>query len=177
MAVIDSGIGAEDRLGHGTAIAAVILKKAPKAELSSFKIFDDRLACRIEALVRSIEWCAEHAIDIANLSVGTPNPSHAEVLLDAVEKARAAHVTIVSAYGWLPGNLHPVIAVDEDRTCPPNSFRTRSVNGRRILACSGYSKGVSFAVASATGFLASACDHCGPKPFDLLDLLVPQAKL
>ncbi len=177
VAVIDSGIGAEDDLGHGTAVASLIRQRAPGAELCSVKIFDKRLACGIGALVRAIEWCASHDIHIANLSVGTANPLHAEVLLSAVEKARSAGVTVVSAYGWLPGDLESVVAVDDDRTCPPGGYRIRNMKGRRILACSGASQGVSFAVANASGLLASVCDQCGPERVDLLDFLVLQSKL
>lgn len=159
-----------DRIGHGTSVAATILGHAPQAELIPVKIFDRSLVCRIEHLVESIEWCAENAVDIVNLSVGTANPMHAHALAQAVARTRAAGVTVVSAYGWLPGSLHPVIAVDEDRTCPEGQFRVRTTAaGRRILACMGNGKGVSFAVANATGLLA-----CLPRleALDLVEFLV-----
>lgn len=181
VAVIDSGIGADDRLGHGSKVASIIRQHAPDADLVSVRIFEDRLACRIETLVAAIQWAARNGIDIANLSVGTPNPSHAESLLQAVQVARTAGVAIVAACGWLPGNLPGVIAVDEDRTCPFGTWRTRMSQGRRVVACSSELRGVSFAVAAATGHLArelAALRSLGrPEPADLLDLLVTQAEV
>ena len=49
-----------DRLGHGTAVTAAIKEKAPEAELLAVKVFGDRLATSCGALVRAIEWAAEH---------------------------------------------------------------------------------------------------------------------
>lgn len=209
VAVVDSGINSshprissvagsfvlagdddQDRVGHGTAVAATILEHAAAhLELYSVKIFDRTLACRIDLLVRAIEWCANNAIYLANLSVGTPNPSHAGPLARAVEQARSAGVIVVSAHGWLPGNLDGVIAVDEDRTCPRDKFRMRKVNGRSILACSGRPpagdlKGISFAVANATGLLAGALGTAETlrregslEAGNLLDLLIAQTEL
>ncbi len=173
IAVVDSGINPrlariaggvsltggdlDDRVGHGTAVAAAILERAPDVELYAVKIFDRTLACDLDRLVCALAWCGQNHIDIVNLSIGTADPSHAGALAEAVSQLKA---TVVSAYGWLPGNLDGVVAVDEDRTCPPGECRSRVIDSRRILVCSGASpegalRGVSFAVANATGFLAA----------------------
>lgn len=186
IAVIDSGVHAGhphingiaggvamvgddliDRIGHGTAVAAAIREKAPEAELYAVKVFDAKLACRIDALIQAIDWCAGNKIDIANLSLGTQNEAHAEPLREAVERARAAGTMIVAAWQWWPGRLDQAIAVDLDWSCPRDQYRTRVENGRTIIMASGYPRpipgvapdrnlsGISFAVANVTGLLAS----------------------
>src|SRR2546421_12922712 len=64
-----------DRIGHGPAVAAVILEKAPAAALFAVKIFHDRLAARIEPLICAIDWCIRNRMDLINLSLGTENPA------------------------------------------------------------------------------------------------------
>jgi subtilisin family serine protease len=99
-----------DRLGHGTAVAAVIREKAPEAEIFAVKIFHDRLATGIETLVRAIEWSVENGMHLINLSLGTSNPDHEAALRAAVERVREKGITLVAAYEdggvrWLPGCL------------------------------------------------------------------------
>ena len=43
------------RLGHRTAVTAVICEKAPESEVFAVKIFHDSLATHIEALVAAID--------------------------------------------------------------------------------------------------------------------------
>jgi subtilisin family serine protease len=105
-----------DRIGHGTAVAAVIREKAPAAEIFAVKIFHDKLATRIETLVRAIDWCVENGMHLINLSVGTSNPDHEAALRAAVEHVRANGITLVAAYEdsgvrWLPGCLPCLPAV------------------------------------------------------------------
>src|ERR1051326_7035228 len=69
-----------DRLGHGTAVAAVIREKAPAAELWAVKIFHYSLAAPIDPLVRAIDWCLARKMRFLNLSLGTGNPAHEALL-------------------------------------------------------------------------------------------------
>jgi len=157
-----------DRLGHGTAVTAVIREKAPDAEIFAVKIFHEALAARIDALVAAIDWCARHRMDLINLSLGTDNPTHEPVLAAAI--ARAGGSVIVAAgedegIRWLPGSLPGVVAVRLDWSCPRDEFR---VDGEMAYRASGYPrpapgipvdrnlKGLSFAVANVTGLLARA---------------------
>lgn len=59
-----------DRLGHGTAVAAVIRGMAPQAELYAVKIFDDKLATYPSVLITALEWALEQKVHIVNLSLG-----------------------------------------------------------------------------------------------------------
>jgi subtilisin family serine protease len=123
----------------------------------------------VAALVAAIDWATSRGVRLVNLSLGTSDVAHEAALLAAVERAVAAKVLIVSAVDpgatrWLPGSLPGVIRVELDWDCPREEVRVEE-NGR-LLRASGYPrdipgvpreknlKGISFAVANATGFLA-----------------------
>ncbi len=161
-----------DRIGHGTAVAAVIREKAPSAEIFAVKIFHDSLATRIEPLIRAIDWSVENGIHLINLSLGTNNDAHAPALLSALERVRAKDIRLVAAFEdsgvrWLPGALPGAVPVALDWNCPRDQYRTSTLaDGRILYLASGYPrpipnvppernlKGISFAVANVTGLLA-----------------------
>jgi Subtilase family len=164
-----------DRLGHGTAVAAAIREKAPGSDLLAVKVFWRTLATSVTTLVRAIDEACARGATIVNLSLGTTEHRHRDKLAGAVARARAAGVFIVSAMEstdgrWLPGDLDGVIPVHLDWACVRDGYRIMSENGRSIIAASGYPrdipgvprernlKGISFAVANATGFVARALE-------------------
>jgi hypothetical protein len=156
------GVGADpvDRLGHGTAVAGAIREKVPDAELFAVKVFDRRLSAQIGAILRALEWCREQRMDVVNLSLGTENPDHRAPFVEAL----CGNGVVVSAAGMLPGILPGVIAVEADESCPRDRFR----HGDGLYLASPYPRpipgvppernlrGVSFAVANMTGFVARA---------------------
>ncbi|HEY1341125.1 MAG TPA: S8 family serine peptidase [Bryobacteraceae bacterium] len=162
-----------DRIGHGTAVTAVIREKAPDAEIFAVKIFHDALATRIDTLVRAIEWSIAHGMDAINLSLGTRNPEHEPALRSVVAHLEAASVRLIAAYEdedgrWLPGSLPGAVPVALDWDCPREEFRVeRLEDGRMLYRASGYPrpipgvppernlKGISFAVANVTGFIGA----------------------
>jgi len=170
-----------DRLGHGTAVAAVIREKAPDAKIYAVKIFHRSLAAQIGPLVQAIEWSARNGIDLINLSLGTSNPAHEAVLRQAVGAVRG-RCTIVAAgedagVRWLPGAIDGVIPVQLDWECPREEFReVPDAAGRTTYRASGYPrpipgvppernlKGLSFAVANVTGLLAARACVTQPSP-------------
>jgi hypothetical protein len=161
-----------DRIGHGTAVTAVIREKAPDAEIFAVKVFHHRLATGIVTLVRAIEWCVENGMHLINLSLGTSNPSHEAALGAVVERVRVNGITLVAAYEdggvrWLPGCLPGVTPVALDWDCPRGEYRTEQLpDGRMLYRASGFPrpipgvppernlKGISFAVANVTGLFA-----------------------
>src|SRR5437879_6087499 len=119
-----------DRIGHGTAVAAVIREKAPDAELFAVKIFDRKLSTDVQTLAHAIEWCAAHGMQWINLSLGTANPEHAKLLQKAVDEALVQGATVVSAYEnggvrWLPGSLPGAVPVLLDWNCPREQCRVQ----------------------------------------------------
>lgn len=177
--VIDDGVrGAtdivslSDRLGHGTAVAAAIREKAPDTELFAVKVFDTTLATTGQSLVEAILWSIDQQVHIINLSLGTQNADHAQALGMAVQLAGDAGTLVVSAAPqpdavWLPGALPGVIAVNADWERSRDTCElTVGEDGRVTMSASAYPRpipgvppdrnmrGLSFAVANATGFLA-----------------------
>lgn len=162
-----------DRLGHGTAVVAAIKEKAPDSEIFAVRVFDRALSTSVTTLVQAIDWAARCGMHVANLSLGTSRPEHEPVLRDAVARACAAGLIIVSARDdggvrWLPGSLPGVVPVQLDWTCPRDALRSASIDGVVVFRASGYPRpipgvppaanlhGISFAVANVTGFVASA---------------------
>lgn len=162
----------QDRLGHGTAVAAAIREKAPAVALLAVKVFDRRLVTTGVALVEGIRWAIAQQVHLINLSLGTTNEAHRDVLVAAVAEAEAAGALVVAAAPqpdatWLPGALPGVIAVDVDWMCPRDECHGAiDDEGRVRLRASGYPRpipgvpvdqnvsGLSFAVANASGFIA-----------------------
>lgn len=147
-----------DTLGHGTAVMAAIMEKAPGAEYFAVRVFQTSLRTRIEFLIRAIEWSIEQGAHLVNLSLGTTNPQHAERFAPLISKT-----LLVSPTTAIPGSMEGVIGVHEDRDCPRYEYRRIS---EFEFAASPYPRpipgvslernlsGISFAVANMTGFLA-----------------------
>jgi len=163
-----------DRLGHGTAVTAVIREKAPAAEIYIIKVFDRELAATGQALVAACEHAIGRGVDIINLSLGTQNPDHEVALRPVVQRAVDAGVTIIAAgeqdgVRWLPGAIDGVWPVLLDWSVPREEYRvTPRAGSTPVCRASGYPrpipgvppdknlKGLSFAVANVTGLVAAA---------------------
>jgi subtilisin family serine protease len=193
VAIRDDGTLDEDfvdRLGHGTAVAAAIREKAPKAEIIAIKVFWRSLATSVVILVRAIDEAIARGAAVVNLSLGTADGRHRGELAAAVNRAQGAGVQIVSAIEdagvrWLPGDLAGVMPVQLDWSCARDAYRIVSEQGRSIIAASGYPrdipgvprernlKGVSFAVANASAFVARAIEAApgaaAPALFEMLE--------
>jgi hypothetical protein len=154
------GGDATDRLGHGTAVAGAIREKVGDAELYAVKVFDRRLTTNVGVILRALEWCRDHRMDLVNLSLGTENPAHR----DGFRRVIGVDLLVVSAANVLPGSLPEVIGVAADPDCPRDAFRYRA----GVFHASPYPRpipgvpvvrnlqGTSFAVANMTGLVAHA---------------------
>ena len=162
-----------DRLGHGTAVAAVIREKAPDAEIFAIKVFDRELAATSEALVAACDLALENGAHLVNMSLGTVNQAHEAALMAAVRRLLSAEIKVIAAgqqdgVRWLPGSLPGVWAVSLDWTLPREECQSSTdASGARTFRASGYPrpipgvppernlKGLSFAVANVTGWVAA----------------------
>ncbi len=161
--------GYEDTLGHGTAVAAIIHHLNPEADLVAVKIFDRKLATSLPVVLRAIDWCLQHDIQIINLSLGTLNPEHRRAFEEAVGRTRAAGAVIVSALEInsepaLPGSLAGVIGV---RASAAEEYQVSDGYGKKIFTAPPFPRdipgvprernlrGVSFAVARISARIAS----------------------
>jgi subtilisin family serine protease len=163
-----------DRLGHGTAVTAVIREKAPAAEIFCIKVFDRELAATGTALVAAIEKAIEHSADIVNLSLGTQNRDHEPALASVMAEATAAGLVVIAAgeqdgVRWLPGTLPAVWPVLLDWSIARDECRVAMRAGAApVFSASGYPRpipgvppernlmGLSFAVANVTGLVAAS---------------------
>ena len=176
-----------DRLGHGTAVTAVIREKAPAAEILVAKVFDAELKATGAALVAACQWALDQQADLVNLSLGTTNPQHAEALAGVVARMREVGTVMVAAgeqdnVSWLPGTLPGVWSVTLDWALTREECRVTTVADHHMsLRASGFPrpipgvppernlKGLSFAVANVTGLLAGLLDReDGTTPADTL---------
>ena len=170
-----------DRLGHGTAVTAVIREKAPTADIWAVKVFDRELRATGAALVAALRWARAEGMDMVNLSLGTTNSDHEHALGEEVRGAREDGVLIVAAAPeadrrWLPGALPGVVRVELDLSMSREVCEfVDDADGALIVRASGYPrpipgvppernlKGLSFAVANATGFLANLWPEWPPQ--------------
>jgi hypothetical protein len=159
-----------DRLGHGTAVAAVIHEKAPAAEIYAVRIFDRRLSANIDTLMQGLEWCLANGMHVVNLSVGTANEKHRPRFEDFLRRAHAQDIFVVSSANMLPGMLVGAIGVESDHECEDETVRFR--NGKFLASpyprpIPGVPKevnlhGISFAIAHCTGMLARFLESYAP---------------
>ncbi len=159
-----------DVLGHGTAVMAAIMEKAPAAEYFAVRVFQSYLRTKIEFLLRAIEWSIERRVHLINLSLGTSNPEHAARFAPLIARAAEAGAILVSAASALPGSMPGVLSVREDRDCPRDQYRCVRTSEGLEFSTSGYPRpipgvppehnlnGISFAVANMTGFAARGCE-------------------
>jgi subtilisin family serine protease len=168
-----------DRLGHGTAVTAVIREKAPGAEVWVARVFDRRLETTVDALVAAIRWAIVRRAHLVNLSLGTSNQLHGDRLQAVVREAADAGIGVIAAgeqdgVRWLPGSLDDALSVTLDWTLPRETCVVAAgANALGHVRASGYPrpipgvdpernlKGLSFAVANATGLLALKLEEQG----------------
>jgi subtilisin family serine protease len=159
-----------DMLGHGTAVAGIIRAKAPEAELYSVKVFDRELRTHAPVIAAAIRWAVENNMDVINVSLGTSEKAHTELLWSACCEADARGLILVAATEPGSNEMYPatftnVIAVVGDENCgwdehyydpgAPDLFRAhpspRPLPGRP--QCRNL-KGHSFAAAHITALAA-----------------------
>ena len=170
---VDTGgkIGADfrDRIGHGTAVAAVIHEKAPEADLLPVRIFESSLTASPAILIVAIDAAVERGAVLVNLSLGTPNLEHEPALRACVERAVAVGARVVSpsrhrSRRWLPGSIGGAVGVELDWALErheilwdPEARAWRACGYPRPVAGvprEGNLQGISFAAANVSGLLA-----------------------
>lgn len=178
-----------DYIGHGTAVAGAICEKAPEALLYAVKVFDRALTTNIEAIIKAIDWCIENQIEVINLSLGTVNVEHRDVIETAIARAAEKGAVLVAAREMsgqpsLPGCLRAVIGVAVDWNCPRDTYRVAGLDDDPIFVASAYPRdipgvprernlnGISFAVANMTGFVTRAREFAPNAPVDQLKQLL-----
>lgn len=162
-----------DELGHGTAVAGVIMEQVPEAKLWSVKIFHQTLSTYMEVLCTAIEWCIEERMDLVNLSLGIRRDAPELKLL--CEQAADEGVLIVTACDeqnnlvW-PGYYDSVFGVRAGQHCSSDvffyhpeqkpSFHAFGLPRELAGPMQKFNfQGHSFAAAHVTGYLAKLKEH------------------
>jgi subtilisin family serine protease len=153
---VDRDSAWDDRLGHGTAVAATLRGHAPEAELYSIRVFHRALEAHFEAILDAIEWAMDERLDLLNLSLGCPN--HDEAFDAACARAGEQGLAIVCA----AGTGSACLAVAADYALEDENLRFDG----RVFHASPWARqrgslprernfhGTSFAVAHVSGIAA-----------------------
>lgn len=60
-----------DAYGHGTAVASIILRTAPEAQLGNFRVLDDKLGSKYQIIEEAARLAIDRGYHIINCSFGT----------------------------------------------------------------------------------------------------------
>jgi subtilisin family serine protease len=150
----------EDRLGHGTAVAATIRGHAPAARLYAIRVFHRVLEARFESILDAIEWGIEAHCDLLNLSLGS-HADREDAFAAACARAAEKGVTVVSASS-ASGRGASFLAVAGDYVLEGEALRIQNgvvhaspwARERGSLPREKNFHGTSFAVARVTGIAA-----------------------
>jgi subtilisin len=118
-----------DLFGHGTAIAAIIRKMAPEAEMGSFRVLGESLASRTVIIREGVRQAIERGYHILNCSFGCGLLEHIFQYKDWIDEAYLKGIHIVAACNnydftkpeW-PGYFPSVITVNMARFDDDNTF-------------------------------------------------------
>ena len=71
--------GAGDTSGHGTACAGILHRRMPTAEIVSIRALSEDGRCSKSALIASIAFAIDAAVDVVSLSLGFDLPRRAQL--------------------------------------------------------------------------------------------------
>jgi subtilisin family serine protease len=135
LQVVDAGVQIEvkagegiDVFGHGTAVASVIRRIAPDAEIGSFRVLGANLGSRTVIIREGVRQAIDHGYRVLNCSFGCGLSEHIFQYKEWIDEAYLKGIHIVSACNnydfttpeW-PGYFPSVVTVnmarfDEDHT-------------------------------------------------------------
>lgn len=159
--VVERTVAHDDPLGHGTAVAQIILSEAPQAQLVSAQAFAGLRQADPACVAAGIDWCIEQRARIVNLSLGLATDE--AVLRAACRAAVADGAIIVAAYPARGGSVYPaayagVFAASGDARCAPDVWSVIDeglLYGLAPFAADGLTRGgASYAAARFSGLAA-----------------------
>jgi subtilisin family serine protease len=115
----------EDQLGHGSALAELIVSEAPTAHLLLAQIFTEKLGCTPPEVAAGLNWAVAEGAQIVNMSFGLREDR--PVLREACARALAAGVILVAASpaqgaAVFPSGYQGVIRATGDARCEPGEI-------------------------------------------------------
>jgi len=112
-----------DEHGHGSEVAAAVVRDAPGVHLTAVKVADAGLKTAPEALAAGIETAFRHGARVINLSLSAVDAGRKQLLRDACSMAREhAAFVVASAHPYgeaaFPGDFPEAISVVSHPDCP-----------------------------------------------------------
>jgi subtilisin family serine protease len=163
---VNQAVATDDQLGHGTALAGILLQGAPDASMLNAQVFCRSLSCSAAQVAAALEWLCEQGAQLVNMSFGLreDRPS----LRMACERALEQGVILVAAAPArgepvFPAAYAGVIGATGDARCAPGELSflgTRQADfGGHVRAgastVAGASVGCAHVAARAAGFLGA----------------------
>lgn len=110
----------DDRLGHGSRVADILLAQVPQASLLVAQVFDARLATTADQVAAALDWLVDQGVQLVNLSLGLRQPR--PVLAAACARALRAGVVLCAAVPAIGPAVYPagfpgVVRVTGDARC------------------------------------------------------------
>ena len=109
-----------DRLGHGTAVAGLILRSAPSVRLLVAQVFDARAVAAPASVAAALDWLVAEGARLVNMSVGLT--ADRAVLRAACLRAVEAGVLAIAAVPAIGPEVFPaaypgIVPVTGDARC------------------------------------------------------------
>ncbi len=178
-----------DQLGHGDAIAQIILAGAPQADLVSAQIFHDTLTTSPALIAEGIDWALGQGARLITMSLGVR--ADRAVLRHACQVALGAGCILVAATpargpDVFPAHYDGVIRAMGDARCGPHDISALMTQRAHfgappqasdILGSDHPLRGASCATARVTGRLAALMEvepHISSQ--ELIDKLAQTAR-
>ena len=155
---VERAVAHDDPVGHGTAVAQIILSEAPQAQLLSAQAFVGLRQANPACVAAGVDWCIEQRARIVNLSLGLATD---EAVLRAACRAAVAHgAIVVAAFPARGGSVYPaaypgVFAASGDARCGSGTWsiiEEHRLYGVAPYAADGSTRGgASYAAARLSG--------------------------
>ena len=165
----DGGVAAlapeADRLGHGAALAGILVRRHPGIRLLSAQVFADTLSCSARQVAAALDWLVLHEARLVNMSFGLRRDR--DVLRQACARAQAAGLILIAAAPARGAPVYPasypgVIRATGDARCAMDEISCLATAQADFGACvrsddgtvAGASVGCAYLSAFAAAFLA-----------------------